>query len=185
MMAVLILLVIFGGITAIVYADHAGKSARKAMTLNPQEAPPLPAAAAPLPRTQADAPESLALRLPEPARTQAWGLLCTVIDAHRAGVDGDSRTAYLLSQTRETYLPDTLRAYLNLTEGARRTLESQGQPPETLLTEQLGLLEDGVREALRHDHATADRLLSQGRFLRERFGTAESELSLGPKLRKG
>ncbi len=108
-----------------------------------------------------------------------------MLDAHRAGVDGDSRTAYLLSQTRETYLPDTLRAYLNLTEGARRTLESQGQPPETLLTEQLGLLEDGVREALRHDHATADRLLSQGRFLRERFGTAESELSLGPKLRKG
>lgn len=187
MIAVLILLVIFGGIALITYVDNAGKTARKAMTFQQDDAQPLPAAAAPsaLPRPQADAPESLALRLPEPARTQAWNLLCMVIDAREAGVDGDSRTAYLLTQTREAYLPDTLRAYLNLTGGARRTLEGQGQPPETLLTEQLGLLEDGVREALRHDHATADRLLSQGRFLRERFGAAESELSLGPKPRKG
>ncbi|GGO21487.1 hypothetical protein [Deinococcus humi] len=185
MIAVLILLVIFGGITAIIYVDNAGKTARKAMTFTPEEATALPAAAQPsLPRSQADAPESLALRLPEPARTQAWTLLCMVIDARKDGVDSDNRTAYLLTQTREAYLPDTLRAYLNLTDGARRTLESQGQPPETLLTEQLGLLEDGVREALRHDHATADRLLSQGRFLRERFGAAESELSLRPNLRK-
>ncbi|MBB6018473.1 hypothetical protein ACFP9V_16360 [Deinococcus radiopugnans] len=187
MMLVLILLVIFGGITAIVYVDNLGKTARKAMTFQQDEGPPLPAAAAPsaLPRPQADAPESLALRLPEPARTQAWALLCLVTDAHRAGVNGDTRTAYLIAQTIGAYLPDTLRAYLNLTDGARRTLESQGQPPETLLTEQLGLLEDGVREALRHDHATADRLLSQGRFLRERFGAAESELRLKPELRKG
>ncbi len=186
MIAVLILLVIFGGITAIVYVDNAGKAARKAIPqFTQEEAQPLPAAAQPaLPRPQADAPESLALSLPEPARTQAWTLLCMVTDAHRDGVDGDTRTAYLLSQTRQSYLPDTLRAYLSLTEGARRTLESQGQPPETLLTEQLGLLEDGVREALRHDHATADRLLSQGRFLRERFGAAESELSLKPGFHK-
>ena len=188
MIAVLILLVIFGGIALITYVDNQGKTARKAMTLSTQEEnQPLPAAAAQaaLPRAQADAPESLALRLPEPARTQAWNLLCMVIDARKEGVDGDTRTAYLLAQTREAYLPDTLRAYLSLTDGARRTLEGQGQPPETLLSEQLGLLEDGVREALRHDHATADRLLSQGRFLRERFGAAESELSLKPGARKG
>ncbi len=187
MIAVLILLVIFGGITAIIYVDNAGKTARKAMTFTQEDAVPLPAPAQPTlprPQTHTDTPESLALRLPEPARTQAWKLLCMVIDARKDGVDGDNRTAYLLAQTREAYLPDTLRAYLSLTDGARRTLEGQGQPPETLLTEQLGLLEDGVREALRHDHATADRLLSQGRFLRERFGAAESELSLSPKLRK-
>lgn len=187
MMLVLILLVIFGGVTAIVYVDNLGKTARKAMTYQQDGGQPLPAAASPsaLPRPPADAPESLALRLPEPARTQAWTLLCLVTDAHQAGVDGDPRTAYLLAQTREAYLPDTLRAYLNLTDGARRTLERQGQPPETLLGEQLGLLEDGVREALRHDHASADRLLSQGRFLRERFGAAESELDLKPGRRKG
>ncbi|CAM3641264.1 hypothetical protein [Deinococcus frigens] len=185
-MAVFILIVIFGGIAAITYVDNAGKTARKALEASAgQAAQPLPAAAQnALPRPQADAPESLALRLPEPARTQAWKLLCMVTDARKDGVDGDTRTAYLLSQTREAYLPDTLRAYLNLTDGARRTLESQGQPPETLLSEQLGLLEDGVREALRHDHATADRLLSQGHFLRERFGAAESELSLKPGSRE-
>ncbi len=66
MMAVLILLVIFGGITAIVYADHAGKSARKAMTLAPQEAPPLPAAAAP---TAPHAGRRPGIAGPAPART--------------------------------------------------------------------------------------------------------------------
>ena len=187
MMLILILLVIFSGVTAIVYVDNAGKSARRALALTQEERLPLPGANAPagLPRPQADTPESLALRLPEPARTQAWTLLCMLVDAHSAGLGSDTRTAYLLAQTREAYLPDTLRAYLNLTGGARRTLESQGQPPETLLSEQLGLLEHGVREALRHDHASADRLLSQGRFLRERFGAAESELRLKPGLRKG
>jgi hypothetical protein len=181
MIAVLILLVIFAGVTAIVYVDNLGKTARKAMTLSSQDdAPALSAGTSPaLPAAQAEPPESLALRLPEPARTQAWGLLCLVTDARPEGINGDPRTAYLLAQTREAYLPDTLRAYLNLTDGARRTLQGQGQPPETLLSEQLGLLEDGVREALRHDHATADRLLSQGRFLRERFGAAESGLTLG------
>ncbi|MDV6375204.1 hypothetical protein [Deinococcus arenicola] len=185
MIAVLILIVIFGGIAIITYVDNAGKAARKALTLSPQDNAQVLRDAAHTPPPQPDAPESLALRLPEPARTQAWNLLCLVIDARGDGVDGDTRTAYLLAQTRQSYLPDTLRAYLNLTDGARRTLQGQGQPPETLLAEQLGLLEDGVREALRHDHATADRLLSQGRFLRERFGAAESELSLESGVRKG
>ncbi|GGM02146.1 hypothetical protein [Deinococcus aerophilus] len=181
MMAVLILLVIFGGVTAIVYVDNMGKAARRSLEPPPGE----PAASLSASLTAAPShvpsglPESLALRLPEPARTQAWGLLCLVTDARLEGVNSDPRTAYLLAQTREAYLPDTLRAYLNLTDGARRTLQGQGQPPEILLSEQLGLLEDGVREALRHDHATADRLLSQGRFLRERFGAADSELTLG------
>ncbi|WP_291429994.1 hypothetical protein [Deinococcus sp.] len=111
----------------------------------------------------------LLLSVPEPARTRAWALLSGVTDALKAG-SGDTRTAFLLAQTRDAYLPDTLRAYAHLTPAARQTLERQGQAPEVLLDEQLTLLEDGVREALRRDHAAADRLLTQGRFLRERFG---------------
>ncbi len=113
-------------------------------------------------------PDNL-LRLPEPARSRAWALLCSLHDALRE-VPGDARTSFLLQQTRDQYLPDTVSAYLHLTPAARAQLEAQGQPPETLLLEQLSLIEGGVAEVLRHDHAAADRLLTQGRFLRERFG---------------
>lgn len=111
------------------------------------------------------------LRLPEPARTRAWALMCTVHDALRSE-PADARAAFLLRQTLTDYLPDTVRAFLHLTPAARAQLEAQGQPPETLLLEQLSLIEGGVAEALRHDHAAADQLLTQGRFLRERFGAA-------------
>ncbi|THF70043.1 hypothetical protein E7T06_09045 [Deinococcus sp. Arct2-2] len=191
MIAVLILIVIFGGIALITYVDNTTKAQRRAWRLEEAAAKAggaLPAAAAKalaaLPNAQAsapapDAPETLMVRLPADARARAWALLCTVADAQKGTGNADTRTAYLLRQTRESYLPDTLRAYLGLTDGARRALEAQGQSPDTLLAEQIVLMEDGVREALRHDHAAADRLLTQGRFLRERFGSTEGGLSLG------
>ena len=173
MIAVLILMVIFGGIALITYVDNSTKAQRRALPSADTAVAALPAPEA----VPAEGVETLVLRLPEPARTAAWTLLCTVVDAQQP-TQSDARTAYLLSQTRDAYLPDTLRAYLGLTDGARRTLAAQGQPAEVLLSEQLRLLEDGVREALRHDHATADRLLTQGRFLRERFGPTEPGLTL-------
>ncbi|UQN06016.1 hypothetical protein [Deinococcus sp. QL22] len=193
MIAVLILMVIFGGIALIKYVESSNQARQRAWQLEDAAAKAggaLPAAAAkalaalPAPQHAApvpspDAPETLTLRLPAEARARAWALLSTVADAQKGTENADTRTAYLLRQTRESYLPDTLRAYLDLTDGARRALEAQGQSPETLLTEQIALMEDGVQEALRHDHAAADRLLTQGRFLRERFGTAEGGLSLG------
>lgn len=189
MIAVLILIVIFGGIALITYVDNTTKAQRRAWRLEDAAAKAgqaLPSAAAKavaaLPHAAVapapEGPETLILRLPDDARARAWALLCTVADAQQGKGNPDTRTAYLLRQTRESYLPDTLRAYLGLTDGARRALEAQGQSPDTLLTEQIALMEDGVREALRHDHAAADRLLTQGRFLRERFGTTEGGLSL-------
>lgn len=177
MTAVLILMVIFGGIALITYVDNTTKAQRRAL---PKADVP-PPAALPAP-TGSGSAETLMPPLPEPARSVAWGILCEVTDALAAG-NGDARTTYLLTQTRDAYLPDTLRAYHGLTDGARRTLAAQGQPPELLLHEQLRLLEDGVREALRHDHATADRLLAQGRFLRERFGSAGGDLTLAASSR--
>lgn len=184
MTAVLILMVIFGGIALITYVDNVTKAQKRAGQLPTPPASPLPGPHAALqlgaPAEQALSAhglETLILRLPEPSRAQAWTLLCAVADAQREE-QADTRTAYLLAQTRTAYLPDTLRAYLHLTDGARRTLAAQGQPADLLLAEQLRLMEDGVREALRHDHATADRLLTQGRFLRERFGSAGPELAL-------
>lgn len=181
-MIVAILIVIFSGIALITYVDNTTKAQRR---LPPpgkaEEAQALTVPAKLLP----DAVETLILHLPEPSRTRAWTLLCELADAQRQGVQGDTRTAYLLSQTRDAYLPDTLRAYLGLTEGARQALAQQGQPADTLLDEQLRLLEDSVREALRHDHATADRLLTQGRFLRERFGMTESGELVLPDAKRG
>ncbi|MDO4246870.1 MAG: hypothetical protein Q4C89_12675 [Deinococcus sp.] len=176
MIAVLILAVIFGGIALITYVDNTTKAQkRQALAAAPAVAP-LPVAAA----ENEAAPETLILALPDPARAQAWQLLCLIHDGLQAGTLTDTRARYLLTQTRQSYLPDTLRAYLNLTDGARRHLTAQGQTPEQLLDEQLSLMTSGIREALRHDHAAADHLLTQGRFLRERFGTGE--LAEGPRV---
>ena len=168
MAALLILLVVFGVIGFVTYRDH---QARR------QELPPgatFPALPDPVPEQEA-APATLLLELPEPARRRAWALLCLVHDGLSEGSSADTRTRYLLAQTRQSYLPDTVRAYLHLTEGARRQLTALGQSPEQLLDEQLTLMENGVHEALRRDHAAADRLLTQGRFLRERFGAGTEE----------
>ncbi|WP_343760911.1 hypothetical protein [Deinococcus depolymerans] len=179
-MVVLMLMLIFAGVAAVMYVDNTTRAGRRA--LKSAEVPALPR----LTGQEAEAGTAagltlpLLLSLPEPARTRAWALLSGVTDALKAG-GGDTRTAFLLAQTRDSYLPDTLRAYAHLTPAARQTLERQGQAPEVLLDEQLALLEDGVREALRHDHAAADRLLTQGRFLRERFGAESAGSGLRQK----
>lgn len=122
----------------------------------------------------ADAPQALPappqaelLPLPEPQRSQAFALLCRIHDADTATLDPRSR--YLLEQTVQDYLPATVRAFTELSPAAAARLRNQGMPPEALLAEQIGLLEEGVREALGSDPSSADRLLVQGRFLRERF----------------
>lgn len=166
---VFLMLVILAGAALIVSVDNA-KEARRAGQVPGGSAPTLPTP---------EPVETLVLRLPEPQRARAWAILCAVADA-QARPEGppDTRTAYLLAETRRTYLPETLRAYLSLTDAARGRLSAQGQPADALLQEQFGLIEDGVREALRHDHAAADRLLTQGRFLRERFQGQGGDLAL-------
>ena len=129
MIAVLILIVIFGGIALITYVDNTTKAQRRAWRLEDAAAKAgqaLPSAAAKavaaLPHAAAapapEGPETLILRLPDDARARAWALLCTVADAQQGKGNPDTRTAYLLRQTRESYLPDTLRAWL-LHQGRR------------------------------------------------------------------
>ena len=171
-MAVLILAVVFLGIALVTYSD-ALKARQAGAAL-----PPTPAA---LPVQERhvggqSAPE-LVLALPEPARSQAWALLCLLTDG--LGTAGqDPHTHFLLTQTATSYFPETLRAYAQLSAGARAQLSAQGQRPEDLLGEQLSVMTAGVQEALRRDHAAADRLLAQGHFLRERFGAPGAALSL-------
>ncbi|MVN89077.1 hypothetical protein GO986_20255 [Deinococcus sp. HMF7620] len=119
----------------------------------------------PNPPVQADDAPALALRLPEPHRLYTLALLCRLEDAPQ---DTEPATHFLLRQTRAEYLPDTLRAYLAVTPAARQQLGGQGHTPESLLGEQLALLNQAVTEALAHDHTAANRLLTQGRFLADR-----------------
>lgn len=162
MLAVLILLLVFGGIGFVTLRER-GRSASA----------PLPAPVSPValpPSTATAVPESLILRLPEPERGRAWALLCLLTDSLRDRAAHSPEALYLLTQTLESYLPDSLRAYLDLTPGARQTLSSQGQRAEDVLREHLDLMESGVREALRQDSRVADRLLTQTHFLQQRFG---------------
>ncbi|WP_291422956.1 hypothetical protein [Deinococcus sp.] len=111
------------------------------------------------------------MRLPEPQRQKATELLALVGTLLKADIHGaDPRTRFLLEQTARNYLPGTVQAYLELSVGARQQLAAQGQNPEALLSEQLQLMIDGVKQATRLDYVAADRLVNQGRFLRERFG---------------
>lgn len=136
-------------------------------------APALPDPA--LPEVEAPAGDpapALALRLPEPHRLYALALLCRLEDAPLH--DLDPQSAYLVRQARAEYLPDTLRAYLNLTPGARAELRAGGRDPEVLLHSQLELVAQGVEDALRRDPVSAARLLTQGHFLGEVFPVRES-----------
>lgn len=164
---------IFGGVALMTYVSGRQKIAllREKRLYAEAQRPALPPAPAP---ADPHAAPVLALRLPEPQRTRALRLLCQLADAP---ADLDPRSAYLVRQTQAEYLPATLRAYLDLGGGARQRLLAQGLTPETLLTEQLGLIEQGLEDALRLDHAAADRVLTQGRFLRERFQTPDPSLN--------
>ncbi|CAM3804235.1 hypothetical protein [Deinococcus frigens] len=129
-------------------------------------APAAPAAATDSAAT--DSAAELALRLPEPHRLYALALLCRLQDAlNREALDAHS--AFVIRQARSEYLPATLRAYLNLTPASRSRLSAQGQDAEKMLREQLELISGGVADALGQDYAPADRLLTQGHFLGERF----------------
>lgn len=126
------------------------------------------AAHAPADLPPPDDAAALALHLPEPHRLYALALLCRLQDLRAARLD--SRTAYLVAQSRSEYLPRTLRAYLNLTPSARSNLHASGQSPEEVLREQLELISQGIDDALSADQSATRQVLTQGHFLREVFG---------------
>lgn len=160
---------IFGGVMGIIHVSGRSRvqvlREKRLLAEAQREASRPVALPAPTPADPHAAPV-LALRLPEPQRGLALALLAQLTDAPESL---DARSRYLINQTKDGYLPETLRSYLDLKDGARQHLLAQGMNPETLLTEQLSLMRQGVQNALRLDHEAADRVLTQGRFLRERF----------------
>jgi hypothetical protein len=86
----------------------------------------------------------------------------------------DRRDLFALQRTVADYLPNTLDNYLTLPRAYAdsRTI-ADGKTPRALLGEQLDLIEQKMQEiseAVAKDDVT--KLLAQGRFLEERFGTS-------------
>jgi hypothetical protein len=91
-------------------------------------------------------------------------------------------TVYLIRQTALDYLPSALSAYLALPRiYAERRPTMRGQTPHDVLLEQLALMDSKMREAadakLAHD---SQRLLENGRFIADRFGSSSLRIDAMP-----
>jgi len=85
---------------------------------------------------------------------------------------------YLIRQTALSYLPEAFATYLRMPRLlAERRAIANGRTPHDVLLEQLDLmdrrLEDVADDIARHD---SDKLLANGRFLAEKFGTSPFDL---------
>jgi hypothetical protein len=96
------------------------------------------------------------------------------------GGAGDSvdPNVYLICQTALSYLPEAFSTYLRLPRVmAERRRVADGRTPHDVLLEQLDLMDrrlaDVADDMARHD---SDRLLANGRFLAEKFGTSSLEI---------
>lgn len=149
--------------------------AKKIAQLQPTEATPAQ------PQIENNDAASMALKLPEPQRMYALALLCRLEDAEKSELDAKAK--FTLAETQVQYLPETLQSYLALTPQAKNRLAKQGTSAEDLLQQQLHDIQAGVDAAIQQDHKAAQRLLTQGSFLREKFRTesAPEEFNLEKK----
>lgn len=82
---------------------------------------------------------------------------------------GSDEAAYALRETGRRYLPDTLRAYLDVPPARR------DPPAQTMLVEQLRLLERATAQRLGSlAEASQTALAANGAFLTERFGALDT-----------
>lgn len=110
------------------------------------------------------------------------------IEATLAAAPTDLGTAdpnvFLIRQTALDYLPAALSAYLALPRSfAEGSVAAGGLTPHDELRDQLRLMSDKMQEVAddlaRHD---TDRLLANGRFLAEKFGTSSLDVAAAPAV---
>ena len=96
------------------------------------------------------------------------------------GTAGDAvdPNVYLIRQTALTYLPEAFSTYLRLPRlMAERRRVADGRTPHDVLLDRLDLMDrrlaDVADDMARHN---SDRLLANGRFLAEKFGTGSLEI---------
>jgi hypothetical protein len=92
--------------------------------------------------------------------------------------DAADPNVYLIRQTALAYLPDAFSTYLRMPRAmAERRRIAGGRTPHDVLLEQLDLMDrrlaDVADDMARHD---SDKLLANGRFLAEKFGTSGLQL---------
>lgn len=99
------------------------------------------------------------------------------LEVEGAGNEADPNV-YLIRQTALTYLPEAFSTYLRMPRVmAERRAIADGRTPHDVLLDQLDLmdrrLDDVADDIARHD---SDKLLANGRFLAEKFGTSALEI---------
>ena len=143
---------------------------------------PEPAVDAPTVRRALAANQRLAQgRLPAPAMAKLLKIQHQI--AELLPMAGEfptgSRDLYVVQRTATDYLPATLQAYLALPpQFAATKIVENGKTALQLVDEQLDLLAarlDEIADAVHQQDS--DRLLANGRFLEERFGS-KSDLAL-------
>lgn len=89
------------------------------------------------------------------------------------GATATDEATYSLRETRSRYLPDTLRAYLDVPPSLRGEKDPTGRSPDERLVAQLEHLERAVAQRLRELAATTTTAVAANEtFLAERFGPA-------------
>ena len=106
------------------------------------------------------------------------GSILATLAVEGAVGDAVDPNVYLIRQTALSYLPEALNTYLRLPRlMAERRSVADGRTPHDVLLEQLDLMDrrlaDVADDMARHD---SDRLLANGRFLAEKFGTSSLEI---------
>jgi hypothetical protein len=116
-------------------------------------------------------------RLPDELAAKVAAIQQTIVDLlpRMSASAIDPRDLFAVERTVSTYLPQTLDNYLTLPRVYAKTHQvSGGKTPEQLLGDQLDLIEQKMQEI--SDAVAKDdvgKLLTQGRFLEERFGRSD------------
>ena len=115
------------------------------------------------------------MRVPDEAAQRVSRIEALLDEAERAlaRTSAVDEASYSLRETRARYLPDTLRAYLDIPPSLRGERDAAGRTPDELLIAQLDHLERATAQRLRELAArSTEEIAANGAFLTERFGPA-------------
>jgi hypothetical protein len=115
------------------------------------------------------------MRVPDEASARISRIEALLDEAERMSAPGAAvdEASFSLRETRARYLPDTLRAYLDIPPSLRGERDASGRTPDELLVAQLDHLERATAQRLRELAARGtEGIAANGAFLTERFGPA-------------
>jgi hypothetical protein len=115
------------------------------------------------------------MHVPDEAAQRVSRIESLLDEAERMLAGGGSvdEASFSLRETRARYLPDTLRAYLDIPPSLRAERDATGRTPDELLIAQLDHLERATAQRLRELAARGtEGIAANGAFLTERFGPA-------------